>query len=105
MGATAASMGVAVRALMIILSCLMISSLVYVIAIGALASFLTSVQVASRSVGGGIGFNWVIEGLDNGGDGFLVTLWILRPWREELRGESGDWLNSFKSLKKPRRTP
>ncbi|GKD19020.1 hypothetical protein Tco_1208178, partial [Tanacetum coccineum] len=39
MGATAASVGVAVRTLMIVLSCLMISALVYVIAIDALASF------------------------------------------------------------------
>ncbi|GJV06171.1 hypothetical protein Tco_1343827 [Tanacetum coccineum] len=39
MGATAASVGVAVRTLMIFLFCLMVAALVYVVAIGALASF------------------------------------------------------------------
>nr|GEU33293.1 reverse transcriptase, RNA-dependent DNA polymerase [Tanacetum cinerariifolium] len=39
MGATAASVGVAVRTLMIVFFCLMVAALVYVIAIGALASF------------------------------------------------------------------
>ncbi|GKB70142.1 reverse transcriptase, RNA-dependent DNA polymerase, partial [Tanacetum coccineum] len=64
MGATAASVGVAVRTLMIFLFCLMVAALVYVVAIGALASFFD------------FGARWAIALLTD----FTINVIVIGAW-------------------------
>ncbi|GJQ88950.1 reverse transcriptase, RNA-dependent DNA polymerase [Tanacetum coccineum] len=65
MGATATSVGVAVRTLMIVLSCLMIYALVYVITIDALASFFDFSARWTIALLTDISVNFVVIGYQN----------------------------------------